>query len=150
MDFSASEDVMSMKRWIQSIQSWIETESSRTQSDDSIYHEKADFAKRLSVIQMSTQNPTDILAGVIPGAPSRSTETVMKHPTMCDHTRWIRMRRFLPSSNRFTRLLLRFHLCINPLFFVEYYSRTAPTLLPLIHLTIGPPQLLTMILGFQV
>ena len=71
MDFSVSEDAMSMKRWIQSIQSWIETESSRTQSDDSIYHEKADFTKRLSVIQMSTQNPTDILAGVIPGVPSR-------------------------------------------------------------------------------
>lgn len=52
MDFSAPGDARSMKGWIQSIQSWIETESSRLQSDDLMYHEKAASEQPLSVVQM--------------------------------------------------------------------------------------------------
>jgi hypothetical protein len=57
MDFPATDDPNLMKEWIQSVQGWIEAESSRTQSDDSINHERVAYDKSTSVTEMLSLRP---------------------------------------------------------------------------------------------
>ncbi|KAF9453247.1 hypothetical protein P691DRAFT_793050 [Macrolepiota fuliginosa MF-IS2] len=47
MEFPGSDDLTLMKEWIPSVQNWIETESARSQIDDSVYHERAAFDKSI-------------------------------------------------------------------------------------------------------
>lgn len=45
MECQGVDDANSMKEWIQSVQSWIETESPRPYHDDSVQYERAAFDK---------------------------------------------------------------------------------------------------------
>lgn len=47
MDCPISDDAGLMKEWIQNVKSWIEAESSRTQSDDSMHHERLALDKHI-------------------------------------------------------------------------------------------------------
>lgn len=106
MELPGSNDLSLMKEWIQNVQNWIETESSRGQSEDVLYHDGDSFDRNMLVFMTLDHVPLLTLFKVTNRGVFRRNTTDI--PTSSDTTdgptQWIQIH----HSPRFPSLFMRF------------------------------------------